>query len=295
MAACSPTWRETGSVRGSEELQQQTGRIMQIADERSGNELPVSPVLSIPAISDQTVAEFIRDGIAVVRHGFRADQLGLIRRWAAELAAMPEESGRHWVYHEPSQLEPGRELISRIEYFSPFHAGFRELAAVLAKPAARLLGEAAVLFKEKVNFKMPGSDGFKPHQDSQAGWNDYADYFVTVMVCIDEATIENGCLKFAAGHQTRGIYREWEPLTETDMIDMDFVPYPTAPGDLVFFDCYAPHESDRNLTDRMRRMYFATYNRASAGDHLLRYHADKHKSYPPDIDRIAGRDYVFRV
>jgi len=37
-----------------------------------------------------------------------------------------------------------------------------------------------VLFKEKVNFKMPGGDGFKPHQDSQAGWDRYADYFVNV-------------------------------------------------------------------------------------------------------------------
>ena len=32
-----------------------------------------------------------------------------------------------------------------------------------------LFGEPAVLFKEKINFKMPGGAGFKAHQDQQAG------------------------------------------------------------------------------------------------------------------------------
>jgi len=165
----------------------------------------------------------------------------------------------------------------------------------LKRLVSQLLGEEAVLFKEKINFKMPGGDGFKPHQDSQAGWGDYASFFISVMVCIDEATVENGCLQLVAGHQHRGLLREWEPLTEEDMAGMDFVPYPTRPGDLVFFDCYVPHASEPNMTDKTRRLYFATYNRLSEGDHLARYYADKHKNFPPDIDRIPGKEYVFRV
>ena len=34
----------------------------------------------------------------------------------------------------------------------------------------------------KVNFKMPGSNGFIPHQDAQAGWNSYASFFITVLI-----------------------------------------------------------------------------------------------------------------
>ncbi|HIE20180.1 MAG TPA: phytanoyl-CoA dioxygenase family protein, partial [Rhodospirillales bacterium] len=52
-----------------------------------------------------------------------------------------------------------------------------------------------MLFKEKVNFKMPGGGGFKPHQDSQAGWDKYADFYVSALVSIDEATVKNGCLQ----------------------------------------------------------------------------------------------------
>ena len=49
------------------------------------------------------------------------------------------------------------------------------------------------------------------------------------------------------------------------------------------------------MSDTVRRLYFATYNRVSEGDHLARYYADKRQSYPPDIERQPGKEYVFRV
>jgi len=252
-------------------------------------------MLGIPHLDDDHVAGFERDGYAILRRAFTAEDLRRIEAWTREIAERPEVSGRHWVFHERSRLDPNVELISRIERMSPFHAGFAELARVLAVPVARLLGEPALLFKEKVNYKMPGGDGFKPHQDSQAGWDAYADYFVSVMVCVDEATVANGCLQLVAGHQHRGLFRAWEPLSEQDMQGMRFEPCPTRPGDAVFFDCYTPHASEPNLTDNTRRLYFATYNRRSAGEQMERYYADKHRSYPPDIDRRPGQEYVFRV
>jgi 2-aminoethylphosphonate dioxygenase len=252
-------------------------------------------MLRTPAITDEQLAAFERDGYLVMRQGFSAAEMELIARWTDELVTMPEVSGRHWVFHETSLKGDGRDLISRIENIAPFHNGFAELAEALRAPVGQLLGEEATLFKEKVNFKMAGGDGFKPHQDSQAGWDAYADFFISVLLSIDEATVENGCLQICAGHHKRGLFQSWEPLTEKDMEGMKFTHLPTKPGDLVFFDCYAPHASDPNLTDETRRIYYATYNRESAGDHMAQYYADKHVNYPPDIDRIAGRAYVFRV
>jgi hypothetical protein len=63
----------------------------------------------------------------------------------------------------------------------------------------------------------------------------------------------------------------------------------------MLFDSYTPHASEPNMTDQVRRIYFATYNRLSEGDHMTAYYADKHKSYPPDIERETGKEYVFRV
>jgi ectoine hydroxylase-related dioxygenase (phytanoyl-CoA dioxygenase family) len=252
-------------------------------------------VLHAPRLVDEQITSFAREGFLVVRDAFDRDEIAAVAAWSDELAVRPEEPGKHWVYHEKSRLEPGVDLISRIENIAPFHDGFAELTEALRGSVGQLLGEEAVLFKEKINFKMPGGDGFKPHQDSQAGWERYAGLFITVAVCIDEATLENGCLQLVAGHHRGGRFREWEPLSEGELAGMEFVPYPTRPGDLIYIDSYAPHASEPNLTNRIRRMYFATYNRRSEGDHLAAYYADKHQSYPPDIDRLQGREYVFRV
>lgn len=251
--------------------------------------------LTAPELTESQIASFRRDGFVLVRQAFGAAAAADFGRWAEELTALPEEPGKHWVFHEKSLTEPGRDLISRIENIAPHHDGYAALARALEAPAGQLMGEPAVLFKEKINFKMPGGDGFKPHQDSQAGWEDYASYFVSVAVAIDPATEENGCLMVAAGHQARGLYRAWEPLSDEDMTDMNFVPCRMAPGDMVMFDSYTPHGSEPNLSKTIRRVYFATYNRASEGDHLAQYYADKHKNYPPDIERDPNKEYVFRV
>ena len=136
----------------------------------------------------------------------------------------------------------------------------------------------------------------REHQDQQAGWGTYADFFITALVSIDEATVENGCLEVAAGWHDKGLVGdEWTPLGEGETADMVFEPYPTQPGDAMFFDSYAPHRSGPNLTESARRVLYVTYNRASEGDHRAAYFADKRKSFPPDIERDPDKTYVFRV
>ncbi len=249
----------------------------------------------LPILTREQIDAFRNDGFVILHGAFDGAEMARIESWTNEIAALPEEPGKHWVYHEKSLLDGGGDLISRIENISPHHLGFAQLSDILKAPVGQLLNEEAVLFKEKINFKMPGGDGFKPHQDSQAGWNVYADFFISVLVCIDEATPENGCLKMVKGRHRQGLFRSWEPLTDQDMEGMDFALCPTKPGDVAFFDCFTPHASDPNMSDKIRRLYFATYNRLSAGDHLAQYYRDKHETFPPDIEREADRDYVFKV
>jgi len=251
-------------------------------------------MVATPVLSDSQIADFGRDGYVVVPNAFGPEDMAVIEQWAREVENLPELPGRHWVFHEKSRLN-GNDLINRIEYISPFHDGFAQLTATLRAPAAQLFAEQAVLFKEKINFKMPGGGGFEPHQDAQAGWGDYAGNFINVMICIDEATIDNGCLELAPRQNKRGLLRGMEPLTDEDTADMNFVSYPMKPGDMALFDAFAPHRSEPNPTSSTRRMYFATYNRASEGDHLDRYYADKRKNFPPDIERDPDRVYTYKV
>ena len=241
---------------------------------------------------------FKRDGFVIVPALFNGSEISQISAWADELQSEPETPGRQMMYFEPDALHPGGRVLQRIENFCPFHAGFAALCDgdKLLAGASRLFGERAVLFKDKINYKLPGGGGFKPHQDQQAGWSTYADLFITAMVSIDSTTEENGCLELCAGHHTRGLLGdEWTPLTDDDMRRLGARPVPTRAGDAVFFDSYTPHASGPNLTLERRRVLYITYNRGSAGDHRARYYADKRKSFPPDIEREPGRTYTFRV
>ncbi|HEY0206946.1 MAG TPA: phytanoyl-CoA dioxygenase family protein [Acetobacteraceae bacterium] len=241
------------------------------------------------------LAAMDRDGYLIVRGFFGAAEVRDLLAWTDEVTAAPEVPGQHMVYYEDSLTEPRHRVVQRIEDFCPFHPGFDGVVrgARLLNWVAALLGEPAVLFKEKINFKMPGAPGFKAHQDQQAGWTRYAPIFVTALVTLDPATVENGCLEMAPGRHKEGLIgEEWNPLSEEGL---DLVPVPTSPGDVIFFDSFAPHASKANFTDKPRRILYLTYNAARHGDHRAQYFADKRAAFPPDVERTAGTSYVFRI
>ncbi len=244
------------------------------------------------------IQRFREDGYLIVRGMYETNTVADISRWSDDILAWKEEAGRHMIYYEDSVIAGAGIVVSRVENFCPFHKPFDTLMREgrLIDTVSQLLGEQAVLFKEKINMKMPGGDGFKPHQDAQAGWNRYAGFYITALVSVDPATVENGCLEMVRGWHDKGLVGdEWRPLDESDMDGITFEPCPTAPGDVVFFDSYAPHQSAPNLTDQRRRVLYVTYNRQSEGDHRAQYYADKRLSFPPDVEREDDKEYVFRV
>lgn len=246
----------------------------------------------------QLTGDFQRDGFVVVRGLFDASRMRDITAWVSALAQWPETPGRHMMYYEQSLVAPGERILCRIENFCPYHP---ELDALvhgdeMLGTVSRLFGEPAVLFKDKINYKLAGGDGFRTHQDVQAGWDAYASLHITAMLSVDRTTAENGCLELAPGEHRRGLIgQSWQPLTEHDVADMSFMSCPTDPGDAVFFDSYVPHRSAPNRTADARRVLYITYNRSSEGDQRERYYADKRRSYPQDCERDPGKQYVFRV
>jgi ectoine hydroxylase-related dioxygenase (phytanoyl-CoA dioxygenase family) len=246
----------------------------------------------------EQIDAFRRDGYLVVRAWYDRDRMAELSAAIDELAARVPERGKQMVYNEDSLRTSGERVLSRIEKFCEHHDTLARLAHEprLTGALGQLLGDEAVLFKDKINFKLPGGAGFTPHQDIQPGWDDYAPYFISVLVTVDRSTAANGCLELAAGHHTRGMIGErWKPLEGPGLAGMVFEKYPMEPGDVAFFDCFAPHRSGPNLTDEPRRNLYLTYNRASDGDHRERYFADKRRNYPPDNEREPGKEYVFRV
>ena len=252
--------------------------------------------ISESVITQSALDTFQRDGYLFVRGLFSDKQMRDISRWTDEVTAFPEVPGRHMVYYEPNLTSPKERVLSRIENFCPYHDGFNALlnSGLVMGCIDRLFDAPAILFKDKINYKLPGGDGFKAHQDVQAGWDRYAPIHLTMLVSIDDATLENGCLELAPGRHREGLLgSHWEPLDENAA--MRYVSCPTHSGDVVFFDSFVPHRSRCNLTDRSRRVLYVTYNRLMDGDHRKRYYTDKRASYPPDVERDPQKTYVFRV
>ena len=138
--------------------------------------------------NSQELKTFHEQGFLVVRQMYSPAQMEQITAWVDELQSLPEIPGKYMMYFENSLHEPEKRILSRIENFCPYHEGLNNLinGEEILQKVSELFGEPAILFKEKVNFKMPGSNGFTPHQDAQAGWNDYGSLFITVLITIDQ-------------------------------------------------------------------------------------------------------------
>ncbi|KAJ9449632.1 Ectoine dioxygenase [Diplonema papillatum] len=241
-----------------------------------------------------------REGFLVVRSALTPENVAELRRYLDEMQNMPAVKGGIWKYFEDDRNNPGTRILNRIEKFTDYHKGMREF---IQRPfvrgmAADLVGGDVVLFKEKVNFKLPGGGGFAAHQDMQPGWDKYAPRMLSVLLCADANTLENGALEVAPGAHARPgglIGRMHAPLNETETLGLKWVPVVTEPGDVVFFDAWTPHRSAANPTPTARRNTFVTFNEKKYGDHRNAYYADKYASLPPDADRDPSKDYKYVV
>lgn len=218
-----------------------------------------------------------RNGYVRLSGFFDEAQIDALRDWIDEVSRWPAEGGGGLHHFEETPRGP---RLSRSEELIDHHEGLRQLlrSGSIVEAAGDLLGEPALLYKEKINYKHPGGGGYAAHQDAPA--YEFVDTHVTCLVGVDPATEENGCLSFAAGP----IRKELLPMDDRGCLTVEAVaqlpwePVPTEPGDALFFSSYTPHFSPPNLTDEPRRLLYVTYSPAAAGDLRARYYADKRAS-----------------
>ena len=95
---------------------------------------------------------------------------------------------------------------------------------------SELMGEPAVLYKEKINYKYPGGGGYAPHQDAPA--YEFVTFHITCLISVDPATPESGCLSFSPGQYEKGFIALDEKgcIAEEVASEMEWVEVPTEPG-----------------------------------------------------------------
>ena len=237
---------------------------------------------------DELVEHFREHGWVAV-DAVSAEGATALAGWVDDVAAFDDGEAGVLQHFEGTDDGP---VLCRTENFVPVHAGLRALLCDGAFPdvAGALLGEPAVLYKEKVNYKLAGGAGYSPHQDAPA--YPMIDVHVSAMVAVDDADEGNGCLEVVSG-----CFGEVLPLDDRACITASVVDglawesVPLMAGQTLWFHSRTPHRSGANTSKRARRALYPTYNAAREGDLREAYYAAKRDAFaaapPGDRARVS--------
>lgn len=260
--------------------------------------LPRFLTTSFPAfsykLSPEQIKQYDEDGYLVVKNILPAHITSNLVRWADELESLPETPGK-WMKYFEQDKKTNTRLLCRVENFLPYFKTLEELSyGLITDLSSQLFKEPAVIYKEKLNFKFPKGSGFNAHQDQPAFVSFGMKTLLTVLLPIDPNTRESGGLDFVRNaHKTKEIYpQNSDGSLRTDIeARMNWLPIDGTAGDLVFFDSYAPHRSDINISSFTRRNLYLTYNPLSDGSFRDKYYVEKRNSFPPECERDPNKDY----
>ena len=160
----------------------------------------------------------------------------------------------------------------------------------------RVFDDKFVIFKDKFNAKPPGGDGFYAHFDGvfkftnqknekKNGWYEYTDFFVNVLVALDECNKRNGTIELSNFH--KGSFEDLLKKTKMDgtpalnsktLKKTKFNLVNLKEGDMVFFSNTCPHQSKQNNTKDSRRIIYYTYTKLKDKSKYLQYYRDKMRS-----------------
>ncbi|KAF9268573.1 hypothetical protein L218DRAFT_940468 [Marasmius fiardii PR-910] len=262
-------------------------------------------------ISPQQKESFEKDGFLVlpaVSEGISKD----IVEWTYEVKNLPHRSDA-WMHYEEISSQ-GFRTLTRTENFANFHQGFNGLfrGKVILDILKQLSGEEMVLFKEKINYKagsvgrwlspaynhiakvkhLSGSVSSPPVHYGELIHN-------LVLMAVEPATLENGCLEVVAGSHKLIDSPSPIPVGSDQCIEDDWcskqtwTPVPLETGQFLIFGSYLAHRSAANNSANGRAAIYATYNALSeGGDKHDEYYVNRRQYWPPTADRAPGEKYV---
>lgn len=216
--------------------------------------------------------QFDSQGFLFVPGLFSDEETAQLDRAVPELLEGDErEDGMH---RERERSGAVRQIYLAHRYSPPFKAASEN--AKIVEPVKQILDAEVYIWHSKINVK----DAFEGtvwlwHQDyGYWMWDGVEPRLISVMVFLDKATINNGCLMVAAGSHQWGrlehsadevttSYKQWCVATETlrERLREEMIqPVTGEPGDVLFFDCNLLHGSGHNLSPLPRKTFIIAYN-----------------------------------
>lgn len=206
-----------------------------------------------------------------------------LREECERLALLTDELD---TFVEPRKSLDGSSVRERMEALSDLSSEFHKLARDerLLAVVRQLFRAGAYLLKDKINFRPPGTTGFRLHQDytAFAFVGVPAADIVSIMIAIDPVTEASGALEVFPGYHHTILP---EPANDPRAADPGSVDPSVGelvelePGDLCAFHSLTPHQSSSNRSDNPRRVAFLTYNHIRHGDCYRTYYSGREEIY----------------
>jgi ectoine hydroxylase len=234
-------------------------------------------------LSPEQIRSYHADGFLIVRNLFAADEIDLLRRSAKEDKVLDDHSfgkadGEGGVVRLSLWNHPGDGLYGHV---ARCHR--------IVDNVELLLGDEAYHYHSKMILKDPMVGGAWAWHQDYGYWYGNGLLFpdlASVMIAVDRATKENGCLQVIRGshrmgridHVLTGDQAGADPGRVADCLKvLDLVYVELEPGDVVFFHANTLHRSDQNRSEHPRWAMICCYN--SRHNNPLREH--HHPSYTP--------------
>jgi ectoine hydroxylase len=237
----------------------------------------------MPALTDSQVVDYHRDGFVVVRQLLDAEETDLLGRAAREDRELDRRSqGR-------ADGEGGSVRMSLWNHPGNGIYGMVARSHRIVNSMEALLEGEVYHYHSKMILKDPEVGGaWTWHQDYGYWYQNGALFplMSSVMIAVDPATRENGCLQVLKGshmmgridHELTGEQAgaDLEHVEEAKKV-LDLVHVELEPGDAVFFHCNILHRSDRNASPNPRWSLICCYNAARNNP----YKESHHPRYTP--------------
>jgi len=123
----------------------------------------MTPVLCNPKpynLTRDQVESYQNQGFLLIEDFFSVEEHNTLEGYCNEFQNWGKEKGKWMQYYELHTVS-GESQLCRTENFTPFHEGMKSYVNSyrLLQVLKQLHGEEYVLFKEKVNYKLPGGGG----------------------------------------------------------------------------------------------------------------------------------------
>lgn len=237
----------------------------------------------MPILSDEQVAAYHEDGYVVVKGMFDAEEIDLLGRAAREDRELDRRSqGRE-------DGEGGSVRLSLWNHPGNGIYGMYARCRRIVDSMEKILEGEVYHYHSKMILKDPEIGGAWTWHQDYGYWYQNGVLFPllsSVMIAVDPATRENGCLQVLKGSHRIG--RVDHKLTgeqagaDMERVDealkvLDLVHVEMDPGDAVFFHCNILHRSDRNASPNPRWTLICCYNAARNNP----YRESHHPCYTP--------------